>query len=453
MALRGLRSRWRKETLWVDALGINQSDDKERASQVSCMGEVYKLAARTFVWLGCSIEPDSAVHEMHSLHRIVLRLAEALPEIRKDVLVVKSDWKLDDMLGWEFRVVPGLQGLHFALTAGFHTLNQALSYTTPSWPDRTWVIQEFILSSTVHFCWDRRKFRAHPDVLSDMLFFEWDRTHARGLRGFISSYTYITRPTSNQDILYVARLAFDSETSEPHDKVFALLDVIAGEAARHIVVDYSAPFWVTCARATYASTKHGRTTWREREYEWKQLRVLEATTLQADRPSSFPSWVADFSRTQLFQANYLVRADFRWPGSHDHFDADLSTDLRCLTTHGVRCGKVMTVLPLYKQAKPPALVGHFELLAAANISPSDQVASFTKLLASALRAHETSGTCTRPEPYERLAELEQHLKHQRGGLVSSEEVEKVLEAFLSCWRSQLVLHQNADLFAAVTHGV
>jgi hypothetical protein len=55
-ALRHLREAERTRTLWVDAICIDQSDDEEsvqeRNRQVALMGEVYRLATRTFCWLG-----------------------------------------------------------------------------------------------------------------------------------------------------------------------------------------------------------------------------------------------------------------------------------------------------------------------------------------------------------------------------------------------------------------
>jgi len=51
-ALRHLRYPNATRTLWVDALCINQKDEKERNDQVKRMGLIYKLASRVIVWLG-----------------------------------------------------------------------------------------------------------------------------------------------------------------------------------------------------------------------------------------------------------------------------------------------------------------------------------------------------------------------------------------------------------------
>ncbi|EME87067.1 uncharacterized protein MYCFIDRAFT_124708, partial [Pseudocercospora fijiensis CIRAD86] len=38
--------------LWIDALCINQQDTRERESQILMMGDIYRFATRTLVWLG-----------------------------------------------------------------------------------------------------------------------------------------------------------------------------------------------------------------------------------------------------------------------------------------------------------------------------------------------------------------------------------------------------------------
>lgn len=44
--------------LWIDAICLNQSDDDEKAAQVPRMGELYKAATRTLVWLGENVEDN-----------------------------------------------------------------------------------------------------------------------------------------------------------------------------------------------------------------------------------------------------------------------------------------------------------------------------------------------------------------------------------------------------------
>lgn len=51
-ALRRLRFNDRPRTLWVDAICINQKDDREKTVQVREMGRIYRSAYQVIVWLG-----------------------------------------------------------------------------------------------------------------------------------------------------------------------------------------------------------------------------------------------------------------------------------------------------------------------------------------------------------------------------------------------------------------
>ncbi|KAJ9621299.1 hypothetical protein H2203_007351 [Taxawa tesnikishii (nom. ined.)] len=59
-ALRRLRLSSEKRTLWVDAICIDQTSDREKAQQVKLMGDIYRKSPRALVWLGESIENSEA---------------------------------------------------------------------------------------------------------------------------------------------------------------------------------------------------------------------------------------------------------------------------------------------------------------------------------------------------------------------------------------------------------
>ncbi|PVH83611.1 hypothetical protein DL98DRAFT_454726, partial [Cadophora sp. DSE1049] len=51
-ALLSLRRPCHERVLWVDAICINQSNDKERSSQIPRMGEIYGQADKVFIYIG-----------------------------------------------------------------------------------------------------------------------------------------------------------------------------------------------------------------------------------------------------------------------------------------------------------------------------------------------------------------------------------------------------------------
>lgn len=52
LALQSLRQPSSPRILWVDAICINQEDDKEKMDQICRMGSIYKSAERVLIWLG-----------------------------------------------------------------------------------------------------------------------------------------------------------------------------------------------------------------------------------------------------------------------------------------------------------------------------------------------------------------------------------------------------------------
>ena len=68
LALRRLRFKDRDRYLWVDAVCINQNDEKEKSRQVARMGSIYKSARRVICWLG---QADESISDaMETLKRL-----------------------------------------------------------------------------------------------------------------------------------------------------------------------------------------------------------------------------------------------------------------------------------------------------------------------------------------------------------------------------------------------
>jgi len=51
-ALKYLRKKLGRFTIWIDAICINQNDGKEKENQIPLMGDIYSKAETTYVWLG-----------------------------------------------------------------------------------------------------------------------------------------------------------------------------------------------------------------------------------------------------------------------------------------------------------------------------------------------------------------------------------------------------------------
>lgn len=63
-------------SIWIDAICINQADNKEKESQIQMMGKIYHLATNVVVWLGESPDAQAA---MNLVRRLGNRMATASP--------------------------------------------------------------------------------------------------------------------------------------------------------------------------------------------------------------------------------------------------------------------------------------------------------------------------------------------------------------------------------------
>jgi hypothetical protein len=70
LALWDLCYREKDRILWIDALCINQNDDKEQGEQVQQMGSIYSKAKRVIIWLGEAIySTDCVMYYMKQLEK------------------------------------------------------------------------------------------------------------------------------------------------------------------------------------------------------------------------------------------------------------------------------------------------------------------------------------------------------------------------------------------------
>lgn len=63
-ALRRLRDTKKPRILWIDAICIDQKNDKEKATQIKYMGEIYSRANQVVIWLGEEAERSHKAFKM-----------------------------------------------------------------------------------------------------------------------------------------------------------------------------------------------------------------------------------------------------------------------------------------------------------------------------------------------------------------------------------------------------
>ncbi|KAK0112815.1 hypothetical protein ONS95_014544 [Cadophora gregata] len=106
-SLLSLRRKCHERVLWVDAISINQSNDKERSSQIPRMGEIYEQADKVFIYIGAkSNNSRQAFSFVREIYKLMCPYGpENDPELRKYTLLnfindpqnLHKWWALDDL--------------------------------------------------------------------------------------------------------------------------------------------------------------------------------------------------------------------------------------------------------------------------------------------------------------------------------------------------------------------
>lgn len=129
-ALRRLRDRYRKKTLWIDAICIDQASLQERGHQVKLMCDVYSKAERTWIWMGESTEESDFMMDFLEGYCKILDAINLSAEDQDELLRL------------------GIEKLKAEERRLYGTQSTALieSLCDRPWFDRVWTVQEYTLS-------------------------------------------------------------------------------------------------------------------------------------------------------------------------------------------------------------------------------------------------------------------------------------------------------------------
>jgi len=75
-ALRHLRLPTKERRLWVDAITIDQGNSTEKEAQVKLMGDIYRAAKQTVVWLGPALPGTAEFFSKASISRSLLKMGK-----------------------------------------------------------------------------------------------------------------------------------------------------------------------------------------------------------------------------------------------------------------------------------------------------------------------------------------------------------------------------------------
>ncbi|KAI1417224.1 HET-domain-containing protein [Hypoxylon sp. FL1857] len=259
-ALRRLRAKRGCRFLWVDAICINQGDDRERNSQVALMGHIYRSAEQVLIWLGR--EADGSKKAMQLIFSVA------------DLYTEESD------------VAASLA--NEAYRARWQDV--ARLFDRPYWR-RVWVRQEIALAKgIVVLCGDRMM--SWDAFVEGAVFLSEHTADFEPIAAEISHYTSGYHDTIGMDTLREMILKDNKvrledvmlhlrqcECTDQRDKVYGALGLVGPEV--YIPIDYGLDKVTVYTNAAIAAIESGNS-----------LNTICACQ-DPSRSSGLPSWVPD----------------------------------------------------------------------------------------------------------------------------------------------------------------
>ncbi|KAB8242241.1 heterokaryon incompatibility protein-domain-containing protein [Aspergillus flavus] len=195
--------------LWIDAICINQKDDREKSHQIQLMRKIYGEAWRVIVWLGEEADQSS----------------EALEAIRK----AAEDASVDDLPKSYSRDSPDRE----------KHLPSSLALVQRPWFQRIWVLQEVALARDIIVMCGPVEMNGYA-FISGLQSLEVLRTAHPKLQGLVQSAYYLIkdavfRPSyrfNTRGTLSIGELIDMYHTRHAsclHDKVYALLGMCSDD--------------------------------------------------------------------------------------------------------------------------------------------------------------------------------------------------------------------------------
>jgi hypothetical protein len=299
--------------LWVDAICINQKDDSEKSDQVKQMKGIYKDATAVFAWLGPAAD-DSDV-AMGAIERIgEAALTAGVSNLSREVMLKLWDPDPEGALDGVRKPLLDLSkniNLDFPLAA-------IKSLSERNYWNRTWIVQEFSVASTLIIaCGPRRLefprlgaalqfLQLHHALMGKTLysrilaldiqdpmrevemkaFQNWLQNSISGapnhLIGSRSRYQK-QRPDYHSSLLeLLGLLSKSTQATNPRDKIYGLLGLAPDAPELAIQVDYGRKVDQVFTDTAKALLQHDFT---------DVLSWCRFPKLQPD----LPSWVPDFN--------------------------------------------------------------------------------------------------------------------------------------------------------------
>lgn len=315
-ALERLRRPDKDRVLWIDALCINQGDNKEKTQQVRIMGEIYTRARRVLIWLGNHDDIQEGVGRLVSRPPKEKHIDwSPLKPVFTNPLFIQAQ-SLLIWLGFEGAVNAGVEKLRKPQSSAKFDWSSLIPVVQSPWFTRVWCIQELVLAS-------------RPMIVTRDSMISWDEfaQAVLELRMQFNTYRMKTWHQSNEsienfyflhemrekhkmrrkqrhDLLELLFLTRGFQATDPRDKLFALIG-LAGDVLSsdwEITPNYD---------LSVVEVYHRFALWhltRKRQFEVFSFGRNQNVPLSSQL-EALPSWVPDLTRpdfsTPLPKLEYL----------------------------------------------------------------------------------------------------------------------------------------------------
>lgn len=258
MALRQLRSKGHR-VLWVDSICINQEDTNERSNQVSILRDIFSRASCVLMYLGPSTnQGDDAMKALSTISS----LKSYEPEVE--------------------------------LT---HVESQAIdNLFSRRYFSRIWVIQEIAVARMVTmYCGD------HSLTWTSFNTLRIPNQHFSTIPKWLLEYSQLEMGVTARpkDLLALLDATYNCSSTDPRDKVFAILGLVSGAWYEGLTPDYNLSL-----EEVYTGVAG---------YVLLQQKNAEILTYPRNTLPSLPSWVPDWSVDRSHLIKEPVDMDFESP--------------------------------------------------------------------------------------------------------------------------------------------
>ncbi|KAL8908306.1 MAG: hypothetical protein Q9171_005514 [Xanthocarpia ochracea] len=333
--------------LWVDAICINQSDVQERNTQILHMRYIYEHANMVFGWLGVPFSDEETSLATSIMRNFNIVLRDGLAEHNGNMNAVAAQISPSNK---DIYPEPGTD-----CYKGWLGIREI--FNQRYWK-RIWIYQEATGTAPTRFCCGNEYFDTvllNASVYMAHHFAEFGdidfhfRDVARGPAFALSAFRDNGVCKYGDTLLELLEFLRTTESSEPRDKVYALLGFASDLSSSDIVPDYSRPLEevykdvvrFSLSRADSGLEILGHVTHPPADLEQEITRRS---------PFDFPSWVPDFREyigpnpfcTKVLDGSWAYHAC----GSYTSHDAQI--DGSKLTLLGMEIDHIATISSTWK---------------------------------------------------------------------------------------------------------